>query len=275
MAMTYVSYAQLAEDVIAFSSQLPKYDAIAGVPRSGMPPASILALHRNCMLTDTDSLIAGRFYLGGQRCPDERVARVLVLDDSVLAGKQIRLVKHKLEDVGIKLEYACLYMKPGSQRYVDHYYKLLPTPRIFEWNVFHGYWMQFACVDIDGVLCRDPTRQENDDGVRYRRFLTSVTPRLVPSVQIHTIVTSRLERYRAETVAWLKKSGIQYKRLIMHPARTAAARRAAGDHAKRKAEAYHPAHYKLFIESSKRQALEIVKRTKKPVLCTDTGKLYA
>jgi len=275
MGMTYVSYAQLAKDVIAFSSSLPYYDCIAGVPRSGMPAASMLALHRNAMLTDTDSLTAGRFYLGGQRCPDAPAFKVLVLDDSVLAGKQIRLVKDKLRDVGIKIEYACMYMKPRSEEHVDHYYKLLPLPRIFEWNVFHGYWMQFACLDIDGVLCRDPSREENDDCVRYHRFLTTVNPRIVPSVQVHTLVTSRLEKYRQETVAWLAKHGISYKRLIMHPAPTAVARRQAGDHAKRKAHAYHPTHYKLFVESSQRQSLEINRLTKKPVLCTDTGKLYA
>ncbi len=27
------------------------------------------------------------------------------------------------------------------------------------------------CVDIDGILCRDPTREENDDGPKYRELI--------------------------------------------------------------------------------------------------------
>lgn len=273
--MIYVSYAQLAKDIVAFSERLEHYDAIIGVPRSGMPAASMLALHRNVALGDSESLAAGRFYFGGPRAPNDKVKRVLVLDDSVLSGKQMAKTKRKLQGAGIEIHYGCMYMKPGSGRHVDVSYRDVPLPRIFEWNVFHAYWMKFACLDIDGVLCRDPLKGENDDGIQYVKFMTTVAPRRKPTVRVAAIVTSRLEKYRQITETWLAQQGIEYTKLIMHPATSGAARRKAGDHAQRKAAAYRSDEYKLFVESSERQSKIIYQICSKPVLCTDTGKLYA
>ena len=60
-------------------------------------------------------------------------------------------------------------------------------------------------MDFDGVLCRDPTEEENDDGDKYRYFIANVEPIFKPSVEIGWIVTSRLEKYRDLTENWLKK----------------------------------------------------------------------
>lgn len=51
-------------------------------------------------------------------------------------------------------------------------------------------------MDIDGVLCADPTPEENDDGEKYRHFLLNTPPLFIPKVTIGTLVTSRLEKYR-------------------------------------------------------------------------------
>ena len=48
-------------------------------------------------------------------------------------------------------------------------------------------------MDIDGVLCADPTPEENDDGEKYRHFLLNAPPLFIPKVTIGTLVTSRLE----------------------------------------------------------------------------------
>ena len=60
----------------------------------------------------------------------------------------------------------------------------------------------------------------------------------------------------------------------MHPARTKYERQKLNNHAKLKSLVYRDRSYKLFVESSERQAQEIYKRTGKPVLCTDTMKMY-
>jgi orotate phosphoribosyltransferase len=180
----------------------------------------------------------------------------------------------ELDGLAMDIEYGVVYVKPGNEHMVDYTYQPLGLPRLFEWNVFHSYWAKQACFDIDGVLCRDPTNEENDDGSRYELFLKTATPRYLPSVKIPAIVTSRLERYRPQTELWLRQHRVDYDKLIMHPARNKKERIRAGNHALRKAEVYKNGQYKLFIESSQRQARSISKLTKKPVLCTDTNELY-
>ena len=274
--MIYINYDQLIEDVYAWDEELPRdIDAICSIPRSGNMPATVLSLLRNIQWTTIDALMDGVF-LGGERNPMHKVRKVLVLDDSLLSGRAMLAARAKLEAISeiIDIEYGVVYVKPGNEYKVDYSFRALDTPRLFEWNVFHGYWAKLACFDIDGVLCRDPTREENDDGSRYETFLKTATPRFIPTVKIPAIVTSRLEKYRPQTELWLRQHKVDYEQLIMHPARNKKERMRAGNHALRKAEIYKDKRYQLFIESSERQARAISKMTRKPVLCTDTNELY-
>lgn len=275
--MIFISYAELAKDILAWSEKLPRdIDAFIAIPRSGVIPASMLALQRNVRLSTIEEFRDGRIFQGGFRDQHKEVKKVMVVDDSLLSGRSMVAAGNQLKiHSHIEVLHGAVYLKPGSESPAWLYYRKLPLPRIFEWNWMHHFWLQHACMDIDGVLCRDPTREENDDGIRYQGFLRSVMPRYLPTVQVHTLVTSRLSRYRLKTVTWLQKHNIQYKELIMHPAGTAKERQSAGDHAKRKAQVYRDCTYKLFIESSAKQSKEINNYTHKPVLCTDTMKLYA
>lgn len=271
--MLYVSYAQLAKDVYAWSQQLPRdIDAFVGVARSGVVPAMMLALHRNVRAGVVENGLL--VFNGGYRDQHKKIKRVMVIDDSILSGKSIKQAQRELREVkDVDIIYGAVYIQPGMERNWFHY-RIIPTPRIFEWNWLHHYWLGYACMDIDGVLCRDPSREENDDGLRYRKFLHTATPRHLPRVEVDTLCTSRLEKYRMDTEKWLKRHGVRYKQLIMHPAKTAVERRKMGDHAERKAQVYRDKKYKLFVESDERQAKIIYAKTGKPVLCTDTWSFH-
>jgi uncharacterized HAD superfamily protein len=69
----------------------------------------------------------------------------------------------------------------------------------------HGHLLKYCCVDIDGVLCLDPTDCQNDDGAAYEKFLEEAVPMLAPTRPIGALVTSRLEKYRGLTEKWLAK----------------------------------------------------------------------
>ena len=126
-------------------------------------------------------------------------------------------------------------------------------------------------MDIDGVLCPDPTPEENHDGEKYRHFLLNAPPLFIPKVTIGTLVTSRLEKYRPETEAWLQKNHVKYNKLVMLNLPDMAARQRANCHASFKAKEYGSStDNMLFVESSMTQAVEINRLTKKPVLCTET-----
>ena len=55
--MNFKSYEELLADTAAWERDLPHYDAVCGVPRSGLIPASYLATRRNVRMVALDELI--------------------------------------------------------------------------------------------------------------------------------------------------------------------------------------------------------------------------
>lgn len=253
-------------------------DVVVGIPRSGLLAANLLALHANLPVADLEGFLAGRL-LGrgsrGIRSGDSGFRRALIIDDSVFAGTEMRKTRERIQSQNVDCEivYAAAYIAPGKESCVDRFAEVCDVPRVFEWNVMHHSVLGRACVDIDGVLCRDPREEENDDGPRYRNFIESVEPRIVPTGMIDTLVTCRLEKYRNLTEAWLQRSEVQYRRLVMLDLPNAAARRRWARHGEYKGEVYRESENVLFIESSTREALAIADTSVKPVLAVDRNEM--
>jgi orotate phosphoribosyltransferase len=255
--MRYRSVADLDDDVVEWLPRLPRdLQLIAGIPRSGLLAASLLALHLNLPMTDVEGVIEGRVLQPGPRYPGgvsgllKKPANVLIVDDSVLLGRQLEAVKKRMAAANLPhtVRYATLYPAPGSEHHVDFFFEVIDTPRCFEWNLMHHPWvLSKTCMDIDGVLCRDPTPEENDDGPEYRRFLQGADRRYLPSAPVRWLVTSRLEKYRAPTEEWLVASGVEYGELMMMDYPDMAARRAANAYASFKAEIYERTRAILFV----------------------------
>ncbi|MEX0936998.1 MAG: hypothetical protein WDZ59_04000 [Pirellulales bacterium] len=257
-------------------------DLIVGIPRSGLLAANLLALHLNLPLADLDGYLEGRvLYTGRTRrgIVERRVAdqprKVLILDDSSRTGAEIRAARERVAAAAMPGEhlYAAVYACTETLGEVDIHFELCDPPRVFEWNVMHHGFLKRSCLDIDGVLCADPTDEENDDGPCYSRFLEQATPRFLPTAPVGWLVTSRLEKYRAATEAWLARHGVNYGELLMMDYPDMAARRAAGQYCRFKADAYIRTRAMLFIESSHLLAEGISRLAGKPVLCIETGKI--
>ncbi len=259
-------------------------DLVVGLPRSGIIAASMMALIRNRRMTDIDRYVEGKTYAAGRTKAQEKlhafsdVRRVLVLDDSVNSERSMREAKVRIDAAGHGHDvfYAAVFGNRSAAEYqvCDHVCEIVSEPRVFQWNVMHHNVLARSCVDIDGVLCRDPERAQNDDGPAYRRFLRDAAPLHRPSWRIGTLVTSRLERYRPETEAWLERQGILYDRLEMLDLPSAEERRRQGAHAAFKADRYGASRAQLFIESEIGQAREIAQRTGRPVLCMESHTLF-
>ena len=283
--MEYRTVAQLDDAVVSWLATLPRdIDIVAGVPRSGLLVASLLALHLNVPMTDVAGLIEGRVIQSGARYkgtdPRSFLARprhVLVIDDSVCSGLQMRTVKERIRSAALphRISYAAVYMAPDAQLegHVDMYRELVPMPRVFEWNLMHGSVLASSCMDIDGVLCRDPTDHENDDGERYHRFLRETVALMLPTSQVGWLVTSRLEKYRAATVEWLARHRVQYRELRMMQYPDMAARRAARAYAKFKSDIYVETGAWLFVESDAALAVQIAQLSDRSVFCTETREM--
>ena len=281
--MNYRSVADLNETIINSLSLIPRdVDLVVGIPRSGMLAANLLALHLNLPVIDFEGFIEGRRLGCGVRGErrgihqsTDAVTKTLVLDDSVLSGATIRASRQRLADAQRDGEvlYGAVYIAPEASAEVDLYFEEVLVPRVFEWNLMHGGMLQHACVDIDGVLCVDPTEQENDDGPKYREFIEHATPLLLPTTPLGSLVTCRLEKYRDLTTQWLARHGVRYERLYMMDLPNKAARLASGSHGSFKARVYRSTKAMLFVESSQRQAVEIARLSGKPVLSMETRQM--
>ena len=280
--MYYRSIADLQSAITANLHRLPRdLDLVVGVPRSGLLAANLFGLAANLPVTDLDGFVAGRMFSSGSTKSRPAVRsifearRVLVLDDSINTGTAMREARAKVTAAGstAKMMFAAVYGLPRGHVEVDCVFEDVPQPRLFEWNVMHHVLLERSCVDLDGVICADPTSEENDDGPAYQRFLRSARLLQRPSRRIRWIVTSRLEKYRASTQAWLARNGIRYDKLIMLDLPSKKERQRLSAHADFKAAFYRASDAVLFIESEGVQAATIAQASGKPVLCTETQKM--
>lgn len=277
--MNYRTIEDMNQAILKRLYILPRdFDLIVGIPRSGMFPANLLALYLNKPVTDLSSFINGHIYKSGARgqfIDVKTFKRILVVDDSIASGSAMLKCKEELIELEkeFEIKYAVIYIIPGKEHLVDYSFDTVPLPRYFQWNILNHTILAKSCFDIDGVLCVDPTPEQNDDGEKYINFILNAKPLFIPGAPIGTLVTSRLEKYRKETETWLAKYNIKYNKLVMLDLPNKEARIKANCHASHKAKEYQKNDYMLFFESSMKQALEINSLTKKPVLCTENFKM--
>lgn len=269
--MNYRSIEDLNKAILNNIHKFPRnIDLIVGIPRSGMLPANLLALYLNKPYTDIESFKEGKIYSCGVRGSNlnNEIKTVLVVDDSFNTGLAMGRAKNKLRGLNYKFIYSAIFSSQQKPS-IDVYCEYVPMPRIFQWNLFHHGYLTQSCMDIDGVLCRDPTPEENDDGEKYHKFLISAEPRFIPSVKIKTLITCRLSKYRLETEFWLKKHNVKYDNLIMLNLPDKKTRQEWGKYGEFKASEFEKPYYRMFVESSLNEAKTIFNITHKPVFCVD------
>ena len=276
--MQYRSFEDLHRTIVKNLHKVPTdVDLIIGIPRSGLMAANILAIHLHLPVTDLNRFLDGKTISSGDRLngvekDSGTFKHALVVDDSLNTGKSMKRAMSKLHGSlsDTRFTTTAVYMNPSSVTESDIYLELCPVPRVFEWNIMNHQYLKQACVDIDGVLCADPTPDENDDGENYIRFLENAKPLLRCRKKIGYLVTNRLEKYRSHTENWLMGHGIKYDHLIMQNLPDQETRRKLNNYGRYKAEAYIKYdHTKIFIESSYKQAREIAELSGKMVYCVD------
>jgi orotate phosphoribosyltransferase len=275
--VNFKSLADLNELVINSISSLPKdITLVVAVPRSGYIVAGLIALNLNLPMCSYNEYLTKSIPTGGRRTKNfnyntKTSQKVLIVDDSVSSGWEMRRIKEQIKstDINDEMIFLAAYVSEKAKELVDIALEIINPPQIFEWNLYHHPHLINSCVDIDGVLCRDASKEEDDDGERYKHFLNNVPPRIIPTVEIGWLVTSRLEKYRSITENWLKKHDVKYKQLIMQDVPDLATRQKNGADAKFKADFFSSIDAFFFVESSTWQSKEIAKRTGKAVFCVD------
>lgn len=283
----FVTTAKLMEDAKALASMLPEDTSlIVGVARSGLTVANMVAmlLHRPIEIvrqSNGDVIDGGH----GWRLTGNTTANgpVVVIDDTCMSGNSLKHVMPIVRKTHPNAIAAAVYCNPQARQKPDIWVRDLPWPHLLEWNLFNSILSPNMAVDFDGILCHDPpTPADDDDGPRYERFLRDTKPLyLARKVPIPLIVTARVEKYRPQTEAWLKRYGVKCSKLVMAPWPTSAERR-RHDMAAFKAEHYrsfiaqHRRGLKppLFVESDPHLAARIAKMSGGLVVCPAAGRCY-
>lgn len=282
--MNYKSYGDLSEDIAAslFRVHGKGYDLVVGIPRSGIIPANMVALGLHIDVVGLPDFIANqplktRLRRKGESRPSTAwdAKRVLLVDDSVITGKTVQEARDAIPDsCPCIIDTLAIYADPDGKQHVDIHFYTLESPRAFQWNLFTPAVLSRACVDIDGVLCVDPTAHQNDDGAQYIAFSNNAELLFLPAGRIGCLVTNRLEKYRSQTETWLKQQGIEYERLVMLDLPSKEERQRQGVHSTHKGLFYKNSDYTFFIESDASQATSIAKIAGKAVYCCEDNRVY-
>lgn len=274
----WVSNERLVRDTLSLIPRLPPdLSAIAGVARSGLYPATILALHLHLpllSLTREGLVDVGHGWrLIGHR---QQQGKTLVIDDTTFKGGSLIHSRQIVAEHHPEIEalFAVVYKNPNSAATPDLHACDLPDPHLLEWNFPNSVYTTMAAYDFDGVLCRNPAPHEDDDGPNYLQFLETAEPLLLPRKgQLRLIVTARLEKYREPTQAWLARWNVQPQRLIMGPW-SDQAERSRSNVAAWKAKKVASGGVRLYVESEPPLAKAIAELSGVPTLCPRSGHVY-
>lgn len=284
--LTYKTYADLSYDIHKNIAKIPSdIDLIVGIPRSGMIPAYILGQLLSLPVCSLNEFLsdnaANMDHAISMRINAPRdIKNVLIIDDTINSGTHMDMVVEKITTAGLDKKYdikyaTVYYSKPEHVELLDAELEMVPMPRLFQWNYLNHYEaLPASAWDIDGLLCIDPTHDQNDDGDNYVDFLLNARPLHIPKYEVGALVTSRLEKYRKQTEKWLRDNGVKYKELYMLNVATAEERRRLGLHAKFKSEIFKKLPLDLFYESEQAQARDISILSGKPCFCTTTDELF-
>lgn len=271
----YVRTTELIEATRSLQAVVPRtIDAVAGIPRSGLLPATVLAtaLHLPLFAVTPKGTLA--CLNTGDRSgglADTQPRQLLLVDDTAHSGATLQRVKQRLPLAEVVT--LAVYALPEVSPLVDFYAELLRSPHVLEWNIYSCPWSAHLALDLDGVICEDCPAWADDDGRAYLDWIYTVRPLNLPRYRsVQAIITARLEKYRSQTEAWLAEWGVNYQRLIMGPWPTIAERRSADVGSWKAHHVNSLRRVELFIESSEGLARQISRRCKRAwVICPDAG----
>lgn len=261
------------DELVIWTTELIKsfpnsYDVIAGIPRSGLLVANLIGLKLGKPLTTPELFCRGHYWKSKIIDKKAQHKNILLVDDSITSGKameeNLQLLRSHCGSLNITK--AALIATEDSKALVDLYYKIIPHPRIFEWNLMHAKKGKLVS-DLDGVICENCPSGVDSDEKLYTEWIKIAKPYLVPAFEIDAIVSSRLEKYRSDTEKWLSNHGVRYKELFLWDVQSKQER--YGKHAQHKIEVLSRIKPDMFWESSLAETNQIWRATKIPTICID------
>ena len=280
LAGEYITTAKLIQDCKDFLlPQIAKLNlkGIIGIPRSGMLPASMVALWLNLPLYSVNrsgqlSILSAATNFGGRRMEDflSREGKFLIVDDTMYSGIAVENFKLTFKEDAF---YSVIYAHPSAKHKVDFFARELPPPHLLEWNLFNCTYIEHALLDFDGIFCPNVPYDVCKEEDKYIDYVKNVEPlyHRIPKTRCKGIVTARLEKYRSITEDWLRRNGIKYGFLKMFPTEDEAKRdkNHVEESSSFKSKIFAQSDAKFFIESEIAEAVLIRRKTNKFVICPE------
>tara|TARA_R110002020_G_scaffold55309_2_gene153612 strand:- start:30616 stop:31545 length:930 start_codon:yes stop_codon:yes gene_type:complete len=255
---------------------------VAGIPRSGMLVASMVALLLRLPLYYIDEeqgplILNSASTFGGRRMAHfkEGQGKILIVDDWVWKGNEMRRIKNILKSFPPNFLFAGIFVDKSSTDLVDFSVHVVDKQVPYcEWSIFEKH-IPGVILDLDGLLCKDAPYQILDDEDKYREFISEVPPimhQIPRNGSCHTVLTGRSNKYRKETEVWLMENGVNYRNLVMYPEDIDIPKNY--DFSSWKAEYFLESNAILLIESNCIQAQLIFNKSGKPTLCLPKGRMF-
>jgi len=250
-----------------------RYDVIIGVPRSGLYVACRIALALGKPLS-TPELFVQDLTWQSESINSIGARKVLLVEDSVETGKTLEDAYNLISAIkkDVIVHKTALIASENARSFVDNYYKIIPQPRLFEWNLMHAKRGKLAS-DMDGVLCENCPKGVDLNERQYERWIKRAKPYRIPSFNIDTIVSNRLEKYRKDTEEWLQNNNVNYNELILWNLPSKKDRH--GMQAERKAKEILRINPDIVWESSYVEAKKIWEVTRIPTICFDNMVIFS
>lgn len=270
----FISNAVVATATSKWAEELSheSYDLILGIPRSGMMIASMISLKLAVPLSTPDNFCNGVIW-ASKKIDIGDIRKILIVDDTASTGGTMREVVKMVENSNkyVSIETGALFVSVKGKNEVDKYYHVMPEPILGEWNLLHQK-IGGVGFDMDGVLCEDCPIGSDDNELKYEEFLNNAKPLYIPAYEIDAIITSRLEKYRPQTEAWLKKHGVKYKVMFMWNIPDKKMRGTGSS--EYKSQLLNRLFLDYYVESNLSEAEYIWNHTKIPTICIETMSMF-
>lgn len=158
--MKYVSFNKMHEIIKKNLDKIPDdIDLIVAIPRSGLIPATYISLMKNIPMCNVETLINNRLYeYGNTKNTNDFISNandakhILLVDDSSYSGNSLKEAKEKIPKHLIrKCTSLVTIVNENTKNMCDIYFEEINSARIFEWNLFHHKYLNYAAIDINTI----------------------------------------------------------------------------------------------------------------------------
>lgn len=161
--MVYISQNELNNCIKNNLYKIPNdIDLIVANPRSGIIPATIIALLKNLPICDISIFHNNHIYEYGSTKNNNFInniddsKRILIVEDSSYSGDSVNKIRNEIPDkYKDKCTILTIYVNERTKNLSDIYFEEINSNRIFEWNLFHHKYLNYSALELNVIFNKE------------------------------------------------------------------------------------------------------------------------